>query len=93
MSRGQRLISGPVYLFDAADTLERVPRDQLVPLTKSYIDFIENLNRYADFVLRFNVNTLAILLIALLFSPLVVLASFGRTSITALKTTAPGMVA
>ena len=65
------LISGPVYLFDAADTLERVARDQLVPLTKLYIDFIENLNRYPDFVLRFNVNTLAILLTALLFSPLV----------------------
>ncbi|MCK4721742.1 MAG: hypothetical protein KAT75_00490, partial [Dehalococcoidia bacterium] len=72
------LISGPVYLFDATDTLERVPRDQLVPLTKLYIDFIENLNRYPDFVLRFNVNTLAILLTALLFSPLVAIGFASR---------------
>ena len=72
------LISGPVYLFDAADTLERVPRDQLVPLTKLYIDFIENLNRYPAFVLRFNVNTLAILLTALLFSPLVAIGFASR---------------
>lgn len=64
-------ISGPVYLFDAADTLERVPRDQLVPLVNLYIDFIENLNRYPDFMLRFNINTLARLLTAFVFSPLV----------------------
>ncbi len=71
-------ISGPVYLFDAADTLERVPRDQLVPLTKLYIDFIENLNRYPDFVLHFNLNTLAILLTALIFSPLVTISFISR---------------
>ncbi|MBM4446054.1 MAG: M28 family peptidase [Chloroflexi bacterium] len=64
-------ISGPVYLFDAADTLERVPRDQLVPLANLYIDFIENLNRYPDFMLRFNINTLARLLTAFVFSPLI----------------------
>lgn len=71
-------ISGPVYLFDAADTLERVPRDQLVPLTKLYIDFIENLNRYPDFVLRFNLNTLAILLTVFIFSPLVTTGFISR---------------
>jgi len=49
-----------------------------VPLTKLYIDFIENLNRYPDFVLRFNVNTLAILLTALLFSPLVTIGFASR---------------
>lgn len=65
------LISGPVYLFDVADTLERVAHDQLVPIAKLHIDFIENLNRYPDFMLRFNINTLAILLTALLFSPLI----------------------
>jgi len=64
-------ISGPVYLFDVADTLERVARDQLEPMAKLYIDFIDNLSRYPGFVLRFNINTLAILLTALLFSPLV----------------------
>lgn|GEM_PF-726434 len=66
-------ISGPVYLFDAADTLERVPRDQLVPLANLYIDFIENMNRYPDFMLRFNINTLARLLTAFVFSPLIVI--------------------
>lgn len=64
-------ISGPVYLFDAADTLERIPRDQLVPLAKLYIDFIENLNRYPDFMLRFNLGSLTMLLMVCIFSPLV----------------------
>ena len=72
------LISGPVYLFDVADTLERVPHDQLEPIAKMYIDFIENLNRYPDFMLRFNISTLAILLTALLFSPLVAIGFIYR---------------
>ncbi|HIE16624.1 MAG TPA: hypothetical protein EYP71_00315 [Dehalococcoidia bacterium] len=71
-------ISGPVYLFDAADTLERVARDQLVPLVKLYIDFIENLNRYPGFLLRFNLNSLTVLLIVFVFSPLVALNSASR---------------
>ena len=71
-------ISGPVYLFDAADTLERVPRDQLVPLANLYIDFIENLNRYPDFMLRFNINALARLLTAFVFSPLVAIGFVAR---------------
>lgn len=71
-------ISGPVYLFDAGDTLEEVPRGQLVPLTKLYVDFIENLSRYPDFVLRFNLNTLAILLTAFIFSPLVTAGFISR---------------
>ncbi|MBN2462080.1 MAG: hypothetical protein JXB43_00595 [Dehalococcoidia bacterium] len=72
-------ISGPVYLFDAADTLERVPRDQLVPLANLYIDFIENMNRYPDFMLRFNINTLARLLTAFVFSPLIVIGFISRS--------------
>ena len=71
-------ISGPVYLFDSADTLERVPRDQLLPLANLYIDFIENMNRYPDFMLRFNINTLARLLTAFVFSPLIVLCFISR---------------
>jgi hypothetical protein len=71
-------ISGPVYLFDAADTLERVPRGQLVPLTNLYIDFIGNMNRYPDFMLRFNINTLARLLTAFVFSPLIVIGFISR---------------
>ena len=71
-------ISGPVYLFDAADTLERVPRDQLVPLANLYIDFIENMNRYPDFMLRFNINSLARLLTVFVFSPLIVIGFISR---------------
>jgi len=71
-------ISGPVYLFDAADTLERVPRDQLAPLAKLYIDFIDNLNRYPDFMLRFNINTLVRLLTAFVFSPLIAIGFITR---------------
>jgi len=71
-------ISGPVYLFDAADTLERVPRDQLAPLANLYIDFIENMNRYPDFMLRFNINTLARLLTVFVFSPLIVIGFISR---------------
>jgi hypothetical protein len=71
-------ISGPVYLFDATDTLERVPRDQLVPLANLYIDFIENMNRYPDFMLRFNINTLARLLTAFVFSPIIVIGFISR---------------
>jgi hypothetical protein len=71
-------ISGPVYLFDVADTLERVPRDQLVPMTKLYIDFIENLNRYPEFMLNFNINALSILLTVFIFSPLVTIGFISR---------------
>lgn len=34
-------ISGPNYLYDAADTLDKVDRGQLVPVTKAFIDIIE----------------------------------------------------
>ncbi len=64
--------------LDAADTPERIPRDQLMPLTKLYIDFIENLNRYPDFLLHFNLNTLTLLLTALIFSPLVTVGFMSR---------------
>jgi len=72
------LISGPVYLFDAADTLERVPRDQLVPLSAAFIELIEELNRYPEFLLRFRVNTVAILLVVFLFTPLALFGFQGR---------------
>jgi hypothetical protein len=35
------LITGPNYLYDAADTLDKVDRAQLVPVTKAFIDIIE----------------------------------------------------
>jgi hypothetical protein len=35
------LISGPNYLYDAADTLDKVPQDQLVPVAKTFIEVID----------------------------------------------------
>jgi hypothetical protein len=35
------LISGPNYLYDIADTLDKVDRDQLVPVTEAFIDIIQ----------------------------------------------------
>ena len=35
------LIAGPNYLYDAADTLDKVHREDLVPVTKTFIDLIE----------------------------------------------------
>ncbi|MEM2507508.1 MAG: M28 family peptidase [Nitrososphaeria archaeon] len=34
------LISGPEWLFDLKDTLDKVAKDQLVPVTKTFIDII-----------------------------------------------------
>lgn len=38
------LISGPMYLFDISDTPDKVADDQLVPLTKMFIDIIRKLD-------------------------------------------------
>jgi len=38
------LISGPMYLFDAADTPDKVAKNQLQPLTKMFIDIIKELD-------------------------------------------------
>lgn len=35
------LIAGPVYLYDEADTLDKVDRKSLVPVTKTFIDIID----------------------------------------------------
>lgn len=35
------LISGPLYLYDEADTLDKVDREQLVPVTEAFIDIID----------------------------------------------------
>ena len=35
------LIAGPLYLYDAADTLDKVDRSQLVPVTEAFIDIID----------------------------------------------------
>lgn len=38
------LISGPEWLFDLEDTLDKVAKDQLVPLAKAFIDIISRVD-------------------------------------------------
>lgn len=38
------LVTGPNYLYDIADSLDKVDRAQLVPVTKAFIDIIEAIN-------------------------------------------------
>ncbi|MBW2060568.1 MAG: M28 family peptidase [Deltaproteobacteria bacterium] len=68
-------ISGPSWLFDKQDTLDRVARDQLVPLTRMYIDFIFQMDKLNDALLTFNLNVWTIVLIVVLLTPLTVLSS------------------
>ncbi|MCP4750435.1 MAG: M28 family peptidase [Proteobacteria bacterium] len=67
-------ISGPAWLFDKNDTLERVARDQLVPLTMMYIDLIDGMDVFSDLMLTFDLNLLAIVL-TVLMTPLLMLNS------------------
>jgi len=69
------LISGPTWLFDDDDTLERVARDQLVPLTEMYVGFIGGMNRVGDALLRFNLNVWTIVLVAVVLTPLAMLSA------------------
>ena len=39
------LIAGPVYLYDEADTLDKVAKDELVPVTNAFIDIINALDK------------------------------------------------
>ena len=64
------LISGPVWLFDDDDTLDRVAADELAPLSAMYIDFIGRLGRVADPLLRFNLNIWAVIVTAVVLVPL-----------------------
>lgn len=64
------LISGPVWLFDDDDTLERVAVEELAPLSAMYIDFIGRLDRLADPLLRFNLNVWTVIVTAVLLVPL-----------------------
>lgn len=64
------MISGPSWLFDDDDTLERVDRRQLVPVTRLYIDLISQMGLKADWVLGFNLNWVVIGLIVLVLCPL-----------------------
>ena len=38
------LIAGPNYLYDAADTLDKVHREDLVPVTKIFAELIEDID-------------------------------------------------
>ena len=69
------LISGPTWLFDDDDTLERVAWDQLVPLTEMYVDFIAGMNRVGSLLLRFNLNVWTIVLVAVVLTPLATLSA------------------
>jgi hypothetical protein len=70
------MISGPVWLFDDDDTLERVAKDQLAPLSAMYADYIFRLGRIPTSLLRFNLNTWTIILTALLLTPLATLSAY-----------------
>jgi hypothetical protein len=70
------LISGPSWLFDDDDTLDRVERRQLVPVTRLYIDLIEQMGVKRDWMLTFNLNLAVIGLIVLVLTPL---AAAGRS--------------
>jgi hypothetical protein len=69
------LISGPAWLFDDDDTLERVAVEELAPLSAMYIDFIGRLGRLADPLLRFNLNVWTVIVTALLLLPLATLSA------------------
>jgi hypothetical protein len=67
------LISGPVWLFDDDDTMERVHRPSLEPMARMYIDFVSRLAATPAFLLRFNITWA---LLALLLAVMSVLAAF-----------------
>lgn len=67
------LISGPAWLFDQADTLNRVAKEQLAPIARMYIDFTSRLGATAGILLRFNLTLVVIGLLILIMSPLAAL--------------------
>jgi hypothetical protein len=70
------LISGPVWLFDDDDTLERVAKDQLAPLSAMYADYIFRIGRIPAPLLRFELNTWTIILTGLLLTPLATVSAY-----------------
>jgi len=67
------MISGPVWLFDDDDTMERVHRPSLEPMARMYIDFVNRLAATPAFLLRFNITWA---LLGLLLAVMSVLAAF-----------------
>jgi len=62
------MISGPVWLFDDDDTLDRVHKASLAPMARMYIDFIKRLAATPEFLLRFNVTWAMLGLLLLVMS-------------------------
>ncbi len=56
------LISGPLYLYDDADTIERIDRSQLVPVARFFLDVIDDVDRRAGALLGFLPRSLRLLL-------------------------------
>jgi hypothetical protein len=69
------LISGPVWLFDDDDTLERVHKEQLGVLSAMNVDFIQRLGRIPDPLLSFDLNVWTIIVTAILLTPLATLSA------------------
>lgn len=67
------LISGPVWLFDDDDTLARVDKERLAPLTAMYIDFASRLSATPELLLRFNLTWVVLGLLLIVMSPLAAL--------------------
>ena len=64
------MISGPIWLFDDDDTLERVHKASLAPMAGMYIDFINRLAATPEFLLRMNLTWAVLGLLVLIMSPL-----------------------
>ena len=64
------MISGPVWLFDDDDTLDRVHKASLAPMARMYIDFVSRLAATPEFLLRFNLTWAVLGLLVLIMSPL-----------------------
>jgi hypothetical protein len=64
------MLSGPTWLFDDNDTLDRVAKSELVPTAQKYVDFISRLNATPDWVLKLNLGWLTASLLVFVFSPL-----------------------
>jgi len=67
------LISGPAWLFDEGDTLDRVAKEHLSPLAGMYIDFTSRLCATPEPLLRLNLTVFVLGSLILIASPLAAL--------------------
>jgi heme/copper-type cytochrome/quinol oxidase subunit 4 len=67
------LISGPAWLFDEADTLDRVDKQHLEPIAGMYIDFVSKVGATPEILLRLNLTWIVLGLLIIIFSPLAAL--------------------